>query len=108
MSESTENLLIQIRTILDSSMHALEHGGAVDMSTLDSKVREFCSSITTLPPLQASLYRQKLPEIIEHLTTIVDSLSSRKEAISEEIDMLDTRQRAQAAYGATVLYTLEE
>jgi hypothetical protein len=107
-SQSTENLFSEIRTILDNATSALQNGGTLDISQLDNKVHQFCKSINNLPAEKALEYRKQLPEIITYLNSVVNEMTARKNAISDEVDSLDTRQRAQNAYNKTALYKLED
>jgi hypothetical protein len=92
---------------LDSSMDALENGGNIDMATLDSKVRSFCDIVTKLPGAEAQLYNDKIADIIAHLTIIVNKLTERKQAVGEQIDGTNQRNRAATAYGATMLQNIK-
>jgi hypothetical protein len=104
MTPNPDQIFAEIWNDLDKSMDALENGGEIDMSSLDDKVRAFCQTITTLPPLQALAYKDKLPQIIEYLTNLVNIMTEKREAIRCEIDETSQRKRAHLAYGSSSMY----
>lgn len=105
MTQNPDQIFKEIWSDLDKSMYALEHGGEIDMPSIDDKVREFCQIITTLPPLQAIQYKDKLPQIIDYLTNLVNIMTERKEAIRYQIDDTSQRKRAHLAYSSSSMYS---
>jgi glycyl-tRNA synthetase beta subunit len=93
---------------LEASMHSLEHGGEVNMAALDKNVRDFCDIVTKLPPLQARQYDEKIHNIVQYLTDIVNRLTERKAEIGEQINLATNRRKAQSAYGVAMLHSSNE
>ena len=98
-AQDAEILLKNIWKDLENSMSALENGGDVDMASLDKKVRHFCEEIKTLSTDEIKSYNNSLSEIISYLNGIVEKLNAKKNAMREEIEITNHRQRAYKAYG---------
>lgn len=93
---------------LEASMHALDHGGEVNMVELDKNVRYFCDIVTKLPPLEAKKYDEKIHNIVQYLTDIVNRLTERKAEIGEQINQATNRRKAQSAYGVAISHSSPE
>jgi hypothetical protein len=93
---------------LEASVNALENGGEVNMANLDKNVRIFCEMVTKLPPQEARKYDEKIQNIVSELSSLVDRLTERKLDIGEQISNINTRRKAQTAYGSAMLSSTNE
>ena len=93
---------------IEASMHALDNGREVNMENIDKNVRKFCDMVTKLPPKEAKSYDEKINNIVKELTYIVETLTERKLDIGEQINHTTQRRKAQSAYGAAMLNSVNE
>ncbi len=101
VKEKPETLLQAIWDDLKSLTENLENGGNLDMSPLNTKVKDFCDELKTLPPIEAKSYQNKLSEITTNLSELVARMVEKQGAIREQIDSLNQRKRANNAYGSS-------
>lgn len=107
MSSTADEMIKSAWECLDANIAAIDNGGNVDMSVFDRKAHEICSTLATLPPLEAKKHEAKLKELIEHLTEITHSLEDRKVELGEKIEALNKRQTAYNAYGSAMFLALQ-
>ncbi|MCH2546991.1 MAG: hypothetical protein MK052_05225 [Alphaproteobacteria bacterium] len=91
-------LLKQIRSFIDTTHTHLEQGGEVDLAGLDEKVQELCEAVLDMPKAQADAYNQPLADLATDLTTLRDNMQVVKTDVREQLDALNTRQKAAKAY----------
>jgi len=103
-----EEILSKINQSLDESTKALADGGSIDMTELDSMVREFCGLIPDLPPNEARACTESLGDIVNRLNVIVEQMAVRKDDIEEEIITLNQRKKAGSAYAQATINSYSE
>lgn len=89
--------------ILNTNISALENGGNVDLSVFDSKVKEFCDCLATLPATQAKKYQNTISEFIDKVNSIKNKLESHRDSLEAQINSLNQRNTAYNAYGNAIM-----
>lgn len=97
-TETLTREITGIAAIIAAARGIVNDGKAVNLQPLEAEMRRLCASIEGIPRTDAHSLEPRLLALIDELDKLFTAITSKRDALKEELKDLSLRDRAANAY----------